>query len=52
MAALLITAARVITTPAQGPTRAVSPGYVRVADGDHRARTAWAGGQKLFGGGS
>ncbi|MFF0518713.1 N-acetylglucosamine-6-phosphate deacetylase [Actinomadura nitritigenes] len=33
MASLLITAERVIMTPADGPTRAVSPGYVRVEDG-------------------
>lgn len=33
MASLLITAERVIMTPADGPTRVVSPGYVRVEDG-------------------
>ncbi|MFF4237177.1 N-acetylglucosamine-6-phosphate deacetylase [Actinomadura geliboluensis] len=33
MASLLITASRMIITPAEGPTRVVSPGYVRVADG-------------------
>ncbi|MER7541372.1 N-acetylglucosamine-6-phosphate deacetylase [Spirillospora sp. NPDC127506] len=33
MASLLITADRMIITPAGSPTRVVSPGYVRVADG-------------------
>ncbi|MES9535706.1 N-acetylglucosamine-6-phosphate deacetylase [Actinomadura sp. NPDC000600] len=33
MASLLITADRMILTPAGGPHRVVSPGYVRVADG-------------------
>ncbi|MDL4814624.1 N-acetylglucosamine-6-phosphate deacetylase [Actinomadura opuntiae] len=33
MASLLVTAERVIMTPADGPTRVVSPGYVRVEDG-------------------
>ncbi|WP_131738275.1 N-acetylglucosamine-6-phosphate deacetylase [Actinomadura roseirufa] len=33
MASLLITAERMITTPRGGPTRVLSPGFVRVADG-------------------
>lgn len=33
MASLLITAEQMILTPAAGPHRVVSPGYVRVADG-------------------
>ncbi|WP_433227633.1 N-acetylglucosamine-6-phosphate deacetylase [Actinomadura formosensis] len=33
MASLLITADRMIMTPPGGPTRVVSPGYVRVVDG-------------------
>lgn len=33
MASLLITANRMIITPAGAPTRVLSPGYVRVADG-------------------
>lgn len=33
MASLLITASRMIITPAASPTRVVSPGYVRVEDG-------------------
>ncbi|NDU72462.1 N-acetylglucosamine-6-phosphate deacetylase [Actinomadura sp. DSM 109109] len=33
MASLLITADRMILTPADGPHRVVSPGYVRVVDG-------------------